>query len=164
MAVVGVLVAVKIAGPGEGLALDALPEGVSAHEVQGVAVFFVRHGRQVEGYLDSAQHLPSEQLWWCPAEGVFVSPSHGELFDAQGRLVAGPASGDLDRIEVKVTSANVAVIEPFTVVQGTARELQDRGVVDAAVWDAYRSWSERTAGEPSTFCQSHIAGEGNPHR
>lgn len=164
MAVVGAALVLRMTRPPEGLALDSLSEGVSAHEVQGVPVFLVRHGRSVEGFLDSAQHLANEQLWWCPAEEVFVSPFHGELFDAQGRALAGPAVQDLDRVSVKVTAGGVVVVDPFTVQQGPARSIQNEGVADPTVWTAYRSWSGLAAGEPRTFCQPRVVGQGNPHR
>jgi nitrite reductase/ring-hydroxylating ferredoxin subunit len=124
-------------------------------------VFLVKHGRSVEGFLDRAQHLANEQLWWCPDEEVFVSPFHGELFDAQGRALAGPASRDLDRVSVEVAVDGVVVVDPFTVERGAARNTQDEGQVDATVWTAYRSWSGRVAGEPTTFCQPRIVGEDN---
>jgi nitrite reductase/ring-hydroxylating ferredoxin subunit len=155
-------VALTLARSQDGVVLRSLPEGVSAHEVQGVPVFIIRHGRQVEAFLDSAQHLANEQLWWCPIEEVFVSPFHGELFDAQGRALAGPASRDLDRVSVKVTADDAVVVDPFTVQEGAERD-QEELSVDAAVLDAYRSWSERSAGEPAAFCQRRIVGEGNPH-
>jgi nitrite reductase/ring-hydroxylating ferredoxin subunit len=164
LAVVGTVLVLRAINRPEGrLALDSLPEGVSAHEVEGVPVFLVRHGRSVEGFLDRAQHLANEQLWWCPAEEVFVSPFHGELFDAQGRALAGPAFRDLDRVSVEVTVDGAAFVDPFTVQRGAARNTQDEGLVDATVWTAYRSWSGLAAGEPSTFCQARIVGEGNPH-
>jgi len=165
VAVVGAAVVLTVTrAPAGRLALDSLPEGMTAHKVQGVPVFLVRHGRDVKGYLDDAQHLANEQLWWCPAEEVFVSPFHGELFDAQGRALAGPAFGDLERVGVKVTAGGVVVVDPFTVQPRTARRARDRSMVDGTVWIAYRSWSGLTAGGPSTFCQPRIAGEGNPHR
>jgi nitrite reductase/ring-hydroxylating ferredoxin subunit len=146
----------------DGVALRSLPEGVTAHEVQGVPVFIVRQNRQVEAFLDSAQHLANEQLWWCPIEEVFVSPFHGELFDAQGHALAGPASRDLDRVSVRVTAGDTVVVGPFTVQKGAPRDAEESSV-DAAVMGAYRSWSERSAGEPTTFCQRRVVGEGNPH-
>jgi nitrite reductase/ring-hydroxylating ferredoxin subunit len=157
MAVVAAAVVLRVTrGPENRLALDSLPEGVTAHKIQGVPVFIVRHGRDVHGYLDDAQHLPNEQLWWCPAEEVFVSPLHGELFDAQGRALAGPAFQDLDRVSVQVTAGGVVVVDPFTVQQGTARRARDPSMLDGTVWIAYRSWSGLTAGGPSNFCQPRI--------
>jgi nitrite reductase/ring-hydroxylating ferredoxin subunit len=166
-AVTGTLVVLWVItrSPESRLALDSLPEGVTAHTIQGVPVFLVsRHSRDVKGYLDAAQHLANEQLWWCPAEEVFVSPFHGELFDAEGHLLAGPAVRDLDRVAVTVTTTGVVVVDPFTVRQGMARRVREASMVDISVWTAYRSWSGRAAGEPSTFCQQRISGEGNPHK
>jgi hypothetical protein len=62
---IGAAVAVDLTRkPVEGLVLGSLPEGVSHHKIEGVAVFLARNGRQVEGFLDSTQHLPGEHLWW----------------------------------------------------------------------------------------------------
>jgi len=164
LAVVGTAVILTLTRASEGgLALDSLPEGVTAHTVQGVPLFLVRHGREVKGYLDDAQHLANEQLWWCPAEEVFVSPFHGELFDAEGRLLAGPARQDLDRIAVEVTAPGLVVVDPFTVQQGTVRMVRDPSMVDDSVWIAYRSWAAHRAGESSTFCKPRVVGQGNPH-
>lgn len=72
---IGAAVAVDLTRqPVEGLVLDSLPEGVSHHEIEGVAVFLARNGRQVDGFLDSTQHLPGEHLWWCVDEEVFAGP------------------------------------------------------------------------------------------
>lgn len=165
MAVVGVGVVFTVTkGPESGLALDYLPEGVTPLRVQGVPVFLMRHGRDVQAYLDDAQHLANEQLWWCPAEEVFLSPFHSELFDADGRALAGPAFRGLDRVSVKVTADGGVVVDPFTVQPGPARRVQDLSMLDGKVWTAYRSWSGLTTGGPSSFCQPRVVGEGNPHR
>jgi hypothetical protein len=67
--------------PQNELTLDSLPEGVSAHQINGVGAFLAREGRTVGGFLDSAHHLPKERLWWCQREGVFVSSSRlGPLY------------------------------------------------------------------------------------
>lgn len=165
IAILGAAVVLTLTRPAQGpLALDSLPEGVTAHTVEGVPLFLVRHGRDVKGLLDDAQHLPNEQLWWCPAEEVFVSPFHGELFDAEGRLLVGPGVRDLDRVAVRVTATGFVVVDPFTVQQGTTRKAGDTSRLDASLWIAYRSWAGLTAGESSTFCEPRVVGEGNPHR
>lgn len=56
------------------LTIDSLPEGVSHHHIQAVSVFLARHGHQVDGFLDSTQHLPGELLWWCPEEESSCDP------------------------------------------------------------------------------------------
>jgi hypothetical protein len=145
------------------LALNSLPVGVTAHTVQGVPLFLVRHGRDVKGFLDDAQHLANEQLWWCSAEEVFVSPFHGELFDAGGRLLAGPARQDLGQVAVEVTASGIVTVDPFTVQQGTTRKAGDTSGLDRSVWTAYGSWAGLTDGESSAFCDARVVGEGNPH-
>jgi len=47
----GAAVMLTLTCPAEGpLALDSLPEGVTAHTVEGVPLFLVRQGRDVKGF------------------------------------------------------------------------------------------------------------------
>ncbi len=148
-AIVGVVVtAVLTRRSGDDLTLDSLPEGVSHHEIQGVPVFLARDVEEVVGFVDDAQHLGTERLWWCQKEEVFVSPAHGELFNARGQLIEGPAFRDLDRMSVTVTLGGVVRVHPRNLQRGTVREgrgLEAAGV-RPAVWDAYRVWIGATVG------------------
>jgi hypothetical protein len=143
--------------PGQKLTIDSLPEGVSRHHIQGVSVFLARHGHQVDGFLDSTQHLPGEPLWWCPEEEVFVGPSHAELFNGDGQLIEGPATRDLDRIRVTVTAGGVMAVDPHIVQRGTVRAQRRLGPsgIPPEVWTAYRRWLDGN----HPFCERHIGAD-----
>src|ERR1051325_11166954 len=66
------------------IALASVPQGGSAHEVNGRQVVLVRDGDSVWGYLS---HLPGRQgmVSWCPDDEVFLVPSYGTVFDRHGR-------------------------------------------------------------------------------
>jgi nitrite reductase/ring-hydroxylating ferredoxin subunit len=158
---IGAAVAVELTRePVEGPVLDSLPEGVSHHQIEGVAVFLVRNGRQVDGFLDSTQHLPGEHLWWCVDEEVFLAPWHAELFNADGQLIEGPAFRDLDRVRVTVAADGVVKVGPRHLLRGTVRKgvgLRSTGV-PPTVWAAYSNWIRDTSGSRH-FCQQHIGTE-----
>ena len=92
------------------LPLVDLPEGVSVRHVGAREVFVVRHGDKVTVFDTDVHHLPGERaLWWCPDEQVFASPTHAELFDANGHAIGGPAVVGLDRLPVHVQSGTVTI-------------------------------------------------------
>jgi Rieske Fe-S protein len=131
-----------------GVSLQAIPSGVSARRVGNVHVFLARDGEQVLAFVNSAQHMPGEKIWWCPKEQVFAAPTHGETFDAQGRHIGGPASRDLDRLAVTLGPNGKVSIDSSKVLAGLATAApysRPEGVPDlAAEW-------------PPGFCSSHIA-------
>lgn len=51
---------------------------------------------------------------------MFVSPAHGELFDADGRLWDGPAARGLDRYASEVIH-DLAVVHTQRVIEGGPR-------------------------------------------
>lgn len=64
---------------------------------------------------------------------VFASPNHGEVFDRRGNHLAGPAVGDLNRVEVaaeygRLTTGGVAV--------GAPRAASTTFVISVIPWDA----------------------------
>jgi hypothetical protein len=89
------------------IALKDVPQGVSAHKLDGRSVFLARDGSDVVAFLADPRHLPGETLYWCPRERQFASPMHGETFDAAGRPVGGLAFRDLNRLEVAVQGDSV---------------------------------------------------------
>src|SRR5437879_6290597 len=94
--------------PRHSVSLREVPEGVSAHKLDGKPVFVVRRGASVVAFLADVRHLPGERgLWWCPKEQQFVSPTHGELFDRDGHVLGGPARGDLNRLQITVRNGRV---------------------------------------------------------
>jgi Rieske Fe-S protein len=104
----------------ETLSLARIPEGVSARVVDGVPLFIVRRGDHVTAFLARTNHLSGEQLWWCPAEGVFASPAHSEIYTEDGVAIGGPAPRGLDRAAVTVRGATVHV-NPHLVSPGPWR-------------------------------------------
>ena len=130
-----------------GLTLKTIPSGVSARRFEGVDLFLLRDGRQVIAFVNSAQHMTGEKLWWCQKEQVFAAPTHGETFDLQGHHIGGPASRDRDRLVVKVTDDEKVSIDSSGIQAGAAHPPYPRppGVPDlAAEW-------------PPGFCGSHVA-------
>ena len=75
-----------------GVALASIPQGVTAARLGGHHVFYVRVGDDVTVFLDRAQHIPGERLWWCLPSYTFRSPFHGEAFAADGTRLGGPAA------------------------------------------------------------------------
>lgn len=94
----------------KGIPLSSIPEGVSARRIDGTPVFLEREGKSVTVYATDVHHLEGETaLWWCPTEGVFFSPTQGELFDRRGRVQGGPASRGLDQYETRTVSDRLLV-------------------------------------------------------
>lgn len=101
-----------------------------------------------------AQHLDGEGLWWCPDEEVFVGPTHGELFDPAGQLVAGPARADLDRLPLEATEEGLLVADVDQREPGTPRDAPGFGLEADINPEAY----ERSQGDwqgPPQFCADH---------
>lgn len=146
-AVTGVVL-VSVRTGEEGLSLDTVPGGVSVHRMDDGDVFLARDGQHVVAFVDSAQHMPREKLWWCQTEHVFAAPTHGETFDAQGHHIGGPASRDLDRLAVTVRPDGKITIDSSKVLAGAAPPTpfpRPAGIPDlAAQW-------------PPGFCRSHLA-------
>jgi hypothetical protein len=130
-----------------------------ATTVNGVKVFVADKDGRAVVFVNSAQHLPGEQVWWCADEKVFLSPSPGELFDADGRYLAGPASRDLDRVTVVDQTDGQLTIDLTRIERGDTRAEPDTFTgLSPDVKTRYREWATRKQGEPSTFCRNHIAG------
>lgn len=125
LAAAAVAVLVGVMAGDDGLSLRTIPSGVSARRVGRVDVFLARDGQQITAFVNSAQHLPGEKIWWCPKEQVFAAPTHGEMFDAQGRRLGGPAFRDLDRLAVSVGQDGAVSIDPSNVRAGATTSVQD---------------------------------------
>jgi Rieske Fe-S protein len=81
-----------------------VPEGVTLTSIEDRATFLVRTGDRLVAFAARTTHLPGEPLWWCPAEQLFSSPFHGEVWDRDGRVTGGPPPRGLDRYVVRTTS------------------------------------------------------------
>lgn len=128
--------------------LTSIPEGVSARRMGDTPVFIVRHDRAVTVFLTDPQHLPGEHvLWWCPRERLFASPTHGELFDEEGRAVGGPQARGLTRLEATVRDGTV-FIDLEARVESTAprRPRQVPAAESGKAWNA----------GPGSFCRTPI--------
>jgi Rieske Fe-S protein len=118
------------------------PEGVSAHFVDDVPIFLVRNGVSLTAYIGYANHLPGEQIWWCPHQEVFVSPFHGEVFDRFGRVLEGPPMRDLDRVAATLAPEGDVLLDLERVSVGSTER--------AFAFQEPIHWS----GE---FCPDHVA-------
>lgn len=58
---------------------------------------------------------------WSPQARRFFSPCHGGVFDADGRVLAGPPPRPLDRYEVKIQSGVLLVGGVYSVDERLAR-------------------------------------------
>ena len=116
-----------------------IPQGVSAHTVDGTRVFIVRKGDAVTVFVAAATHLPGEPLWWCPGSEVFAGPMHGETYDAGGHILAGPATRELDRMAA-VATADGVLLDPDAIAPGRPRSA-DQG-------EAFSF--------PGPFCPGHV--------
>ncbi len=144
-------------GPGApgAIPLQAVHEGVSLHRADGVQVFLLRRGHSVRAFLNRSPHL-GEPLWYCVREGVFVSPAHGELFDAAGRYVDGPAPRGLDRVQVRVEGDDV-LVNPRVVERGApVSHGEPRGAIPADIAASYRAWNLAAHPERIDFCRMHV--------
>jgi Rieske Fe-S protein len=108
-------------GPGvHEQSLDAVPEGVSLIDVDGQPVFLAREGSEVTAFIADVRHLSGEPLWWCPSERVFAAPTHGEAFDREGRMIGGPARGDLNRFPTRVEGSELLIDANHVIVGSKA--------------------------------------------
>ncbi len=57
-------------------------------------------------------HLPNEPLEWDPERQLFVSTAHGEAFDLNGRVVNGPAVGDMWECPSEVRAKDLFIVTP----------------------------------------------------
>lgn len=129
------------------LRLSFFNEGVTAVTMQGQRILLLREGGEVRGFLGAVPHL-GESLTWCPVERVFLSFAHGELFDSQGRYVSGPATRDLDLVNIEVRGDLISVGRP-RVFRSIGRSA---GSVSGMVLAAYRDWYEGE-GAGTGFCE-----------
>jgi hypothetical protein len=97
--------------------LRAIPDGVTPSAIGDAPVWVVRSADAITVFVDDAQHLDGEQVWWCPAEQLFAAPTHAERFDIQGRHVDGPAAGGLDRYDA-IVMGDVLVVDTATRIVG----------------------------------------------
>jgi nitrite reductase/ring-hydroxylating ferredoxin subunit len=139
---------VSLTSDDRGLDLDAIPEGVSATQFGDTPAFLVKRGDKVQVFLTDVQHLPGERaLWWCPREGLFAAPTHGELFDAEGRVIGGPAGAGLNRLAARVVDGRL-VVDRNRVIQGKARTASStaEATPGPGPWDS----------GPSSFCDGAV--------
>lgn len=129
---------------GTPLTLSELPQGISTRTDGDVPLFLVRDGQALTAYVARSTHL-GEPVWWCPRERLFVSPAHGEAWDENGEIVAGPPPRGLDQVEVAVVG-NAVRIDPRHIIRGKesvasrAKSLPPDGI----------SWAS------ADFCSNHL--------
>jgi len=97
-------------------------------------VFVVADG---DGFLAlgaDSRHV-GERVLFCPVDGTFVSPAHGERFDRAGRYLAGPAAGDLARYPAGAVDGRV-LVDVAADPQLPARSSPERSWVSPTCGDA----------------------------
>jgi hypothetical protein len=125
--------------------LVSIPIGVSVLEFGSTPTFVIRTSGSVRVFLTNVQHLPGEDtLWWCPHEKVFASPTHGEIFSADGDPLDGPAQRGLNELAVHISGDRVtARIDQIHLGQPrAATAYQPRG----GAWDS----------GPGSFCEDPL--------
>jgi nitrite reductase/ring-hydroxylating ferredoxin subunit len=133
--------------PGGSFSIQSVPQGVSLRTLSGTPVFIVRMEATVTVFLTNPQHLPGEDgLWWCPGESLFASPTHGELFDIEGRVVGGPARRDLTRLETTIEDGMLTVHgnRPIYGERPTSSQPQEAPLGEE--WDS----------GPGSFCRNSV--------
>lgn len=134
------------------LRLSRLPQGVTAHVVNGKDVFVSRHGDEVRVLLPDPVRLPDDLLWWCPNEQIFIEVNHGATFDRDGLWIRGPAGGAMNQHPVELDGDRL-VIDTDTVVRGT----RDRtGEMPPGVPDTGAGLFPPNSG-PDSICQDPVA-------
>jgi hypothetical protein len=141
---------VLVLGRDGSLRLDDLPQGVTAHRIDGDHVFIMRDGSEVMVFLPDARHLPDDTLWWCPSEQVFFEVEHGSMFDRRGRKIGGPAEGGLNQYAVRVDEGKIVIDRDAVIVGG----LTPRGEAPEAS-DA--DFSRPINSGPGSFCTEPVA-------
>jgi nitrite reductase/ring-hydroxylating ferredoxin subunit len=132
-----------------GFPLSIVPQGVSAMTIDGTPVFVVRQGEVLTAFAHGAQH-GTDAVVWCPAEQVFVSPAHYELFTIDGLRVDGPAERDMTRFRVRVTNGlQVFVDTKHPVVARTKSSAEISGEVGA-------QYTKARAGQAVGFCRTPV--------
>lgn len=135
MTAAGALVALDPAEPT--VPLSSLPQGGSAHEVNGRQVILVRDGDAVRGFLRMSPRGYG-MVSWCPNEDVLLVPSYGETFDREGRLMRDVSPRDLDSVQVAVRRGRV-VVSPDRVTKGRSRIVGHHLERDQQAIEAWRA-------------------------
>lgn len=133
------------------VALDYVPEGVSLRSLDGHPAFLAREGHDLTAFVVDVRHLSGEPLWWCPNEGIFAGPFHGEMFDRQGRRIDGPGVGGLNRYLVRLDGRR-AFIDTNDVALGGAER---SGTSPAQIIEGNGPWDSG----PGSFCDGAIKAE-----
>jgi hypothetical protein len=149
---VAAVVAVVVRNDDDTLRLSRLPQGVTAHVVDGNDVFVSRHGNEVRVLLPAPGRLPDDLLWWCPNEQVFIEVRRATFFDRNGRWIVGPAAGALDQHPVELDGDRL-VIDTDTVIRGTHTP---RGEMPDGVPTSGAGLFPPNSG-PDSICQDPVA-------
>jgi len=87
------------------IALRLVPDGVSAHQVDVVPMFLVRHGNAITGFLNG---LPPRRTFVVCGD-AFVDQTGGGRWDLAGRPSNSTAERDLDQVAADVVGGRVRV-------------------------------------------------------
>jgi hypothetical protein len=135
------------------IAFEAVPEGATGYHIDLHRFFVVRDGERVRAFVDDAQHLPGERLWWCPREKQFAAPTHGETFASDGTKVAGPAQRDLDQYNTSVEDGDL-VINLAQVIRGAPSTASSTPPGEDSRFTT--PWNRG----PSSYCQGALTTDG----
>ena len=81
-------------------AADMTPGEAVTIQVRGKAVIVLRRQRDFVAYSAVCTHLGC-LVKWDAAQKQFLCPCHAAVFDAEGRIVSGPAPADMPAYRVK---------------------------------------------------------------
>lgn len=132
----------------------AIEQGVSAHLVNGVSVLISRTGSQVTVFSPLTPGGDGDRVVFCPRESIFVSPVRADLFNGDGRFVAGKAPRDLDRFPATVTNDLELRVDVSAPILSDGRS---KGTVPGEVGNVYYDWRADPS-KPVSFCRDPIRG------
>jgi hypothetical protein len=150
LAIAAISISAFLQSSREAIPLSSVPPGISHHDIDSERIFLMRRGQRVIGFLGRSTHL-NELIVWCSDERVFLWPGHGELWDEQGRYVAGPQPRDLDRVPVTVKGGNV-VVDAHNPQRSPGRS---KGYISPSTQSQYRRFM-REGLAASSFCSKRM--------
>ncbi len=136
---------------GSGNALN-VPDGVSAHVVDGIAVVAVRDGGTVTVFL--AGDRRQEVLQYCERYQLLTTAEGGSAWSLDGVKRAGPSPSDLDRVASSVQNDGSVLVFIDEVIEAEdLSELQDSGTPFRPQLGP--QWPERFK-SPAAYCPSDV--------
>lgn len=125
-----------------------VPDGVSAHVVDDIALVAVRDGDAVTLFLGGDRR--QEVLQFCDRDQVLTTAEGGSWWSLDGTKGGGPSPSDLDRVLARVENDGSVSVFVDTLIEAIDRsELQDSGTPFRPVLGP--QWPERFK-SPASYC------------